>query len=82
MLGPNVTANVKEGLSYSLSDYARAAATQTRIYRSYQSFFATHDVLISPTITLSPRPWSEPHRPTSTACRPAPISTGSRWPMR
>lgn len=61
MLGPNVTANVKEGLAYTLSDYARAAAAQTRIYRSYQSFFATHDVLISPTITLSPRPWSEPH---------------------
>jgi Asp-tRNA(Asn)/Glu-tRNA(Gln) amidotransferase A subunit family amidase len=59
MLGPNVRANVEEGLSYSLDDYARAAAAQTRIYRSYQSFFATCDVLISPAITLSPRPWSE-----------------------
>ena len=59
MLGPNVRANVEEGLGYSLEDYARAAATQTRIYRAYQSFFEGCDILISPTITLSPRPWSE-----------------------
>jgi amidase len=59
MLGPNVRANVEEGLRYSLEDYARAATTQTRIYRSFQSFFAGCDVLISPTITLSPRPWTE-----------------------
>jgi amidase len=59
MLGPNVRANVEEGLSYSLEDFSRAAANQTRVYRAYQSFFAAHDVLISPTITLSPRPWSE-----------------------
>ncbi|MGK9168795.1 amidase [Inquilinus limosus] len=61
MLGPNVRANVEEGLGYSLSDYARAAAAQTRIYRAFQAFFETHDVLVSPTITLSPRPWSEPY---------------------
>lgn len=61
MLGANLKANVEEGLGYSLSDYARAAAAQTRIYRSYQSFFDRYDVLVSPTITLSPRPWSEPY---------------------
>ncbi|MFC7738279.1 amidase [Roseomonas sp. GCM10028921] len=59
MLGPNVRANVKEGLGYSLEDYTRAAGAQTRIYRSFQDFFAQHDVLVSPTITLSPRPWTE-----------------------
>ncbi len=59
MLGPNVRANVEEGLRYSLEDYARAATTQTRIYRSFQSFFEGCDVLISPTIMLSPRPWTE-----------------------
>jgi amidase len=59
MLGPNVRANVEEGLSYSLKDYARAAADQTRIYRAFQQFFAEHDILISPAITLSPRPWTE-----------------------
>lgn len=59
MLGPNVRANVEEGLGYTLADYARAAAAQTRIYRAFQGFFARHDVLISPAITVSPRPWSE-----------------------
>jgi amidase len=59
MLGPNVRANVEEGLGYNLEDYARAATAQTRIYRSFQSFFAGCDVLISPAVTLSPRPWSE-----------------------
>ncbi|WP_316180975.1 MULTISPECIES: amidase [unclassified Bradyrhizobium] len=59
MLGPNVRANVEEGLGYSLDDFSRASANQTRIYRAYQGFFASHDVLISPTITLSPRPWVE-----------------------
>jgi Asp-tRNA(Asn)/Glu-tRNA(Gln) amidotransferase A subunit family amidase len=59
MLGPNVRANVEEGLRYSLDDYAKAAAAQTRIYRGFQTFFATCDVLVSPTITLSPRPWTE-----------------------
>jgi amidase len=59
LLGPNVRANVEEGLGYSLKDYVQAAADQTRIYRAFQQFFTRHDVLISPTITLSPRPWTE-----------------------
>jgi Asp-tRNA(Asn)/Glu-tRNA(Gln) amidotransferase A subunit family amidase len=58
-VGPNVRANVEEGLRYSLADYARAASEQTRIYRAWQDFFRDHDVLISPAITISPRPWSE-----------------------
>ncbi len=59
MLGANVRVNVEEGLGYGLADYARAAAGQTRIYRAWQGFFAEHDVLVSPAVTLSPRPWSE-----------------------
>jgi amidase len=59
MLGPNVRANVEEGLGYSLQDYTQAAVVQTRIYRAFQQFFTEHDILISPTITLSPRPWTE-----------------------
>jgi amidase len=57
--GPNVIANVEEALRYTLVDYARAAQAQTRIYRGYQRFFARHDVLITPAITVSPRPWRE-----------------------
>jgi amidase len=59
ILGPNVRANVEEGLSYSLQDYSQAAVAQTKIYRAFQQFFEHHDILISPSITLSPRPWTE-----------------------
>jgi Asp-tRNA(Asn)/Glu-tRNA(Gln) amidotransferase A subunit family amidase len=58
-VGPNVRANVEEGLRYTLEDAARAAAAQTRLYRAWQHFFARHDVLITPAITVSPRPWKE-----------------------
>jgi len=58
-VGPNVRANVEEGLRYSLADCARAGAEQTRLYRVWQRFFHGHDLLISPTITISPRDWRE-----------------------
>jgi len=58
-VSPNVRANVEEGLRYSLTDYARAAAEQTRLYHVWQRFFARHDLLISPAITISPRDWRE-----------------------
>ena len=58
-VGPNVRANVEEGLRYTLEDAAHAATAQTRIYRAWQHFFARHDILITPAITLSPRPWKE-----------------------
>ncbi|WP_043344194.1 amidase [Belnapia moabensis] len=57
--GPNVIANVEEGLRYSLADGARAAQLQTRIYRNFQRFFTEHDVLVTPAITISPRNWRE-----------------------
>jgi len=57
--GPNVIANVEEGLRYSLEDAARAAQSQTRIYRGFQRFFETYDVLVTPAITISPRNWRE-----------------------
>lgn len=59
LCGPNLHANVAEGLGYSLADYARAATLQTRIYRNFQEFFTRHDVLVTPAITISPRPWRE-----------------------
>jgi Asp-tRNA(Asn)/Glu-tRNA(Gln) amidotransferase A subunit family amidase len=58
-VGPNVRANVEEGLRYTLEDAANATQAQTRMYRAWQHFFARHDVLITPAITVSPRPWKE-----------------------
>ncbi|MCO6418990.1 amidase [Siccirubricoccus sp. KC 17139] len=57
--GPNVIANVEEGLRYSLADGARAAQLQARIYRDFQRFFERYDVLVTPAITISPRNWRE-----------------------
>jgi Asp-tRNA(Asn)/Glu-tRNA(Gln) amidotransferase A subunit family amidase len=58
-VGPNVRANVAEGLRYSAEDVARAMTMQTAIYRSWQSFFERYDVILTPAITITPRPWRE-----------------------
>lgn len=58
-IGPNVRANVEEGLRYSAADVARALVAQTAIYRRWQTFFSGYDVIVSPAITISPRPWTE-----------------------
>lgn len=58
-VGPNVRANVEEGLRYSALDVTRALKQQTVLYHEWQRFFERYDVILSPAITLSPRPWSE-----------------------
>jgi amidase len=57
--GPNLRVNVEEGLSYSALDVARALSAQTAIYQRWQAFFADYDVILSPAMTITPRPWSE-----------------------
>jgi Asp-tRNA(Asn)/Glu-tRNA(Gln) amidotransferase A subunit family amidase len=54
LLGPNIIANVEQGLGYSAVDVARAHVRQTKIFRSFQEFFRAHDVLICPTVTIAP----------------------------
>lgn len=58
-VGPNVRANVAEGLRYSAADVARAMTLQTTIYRRWQGFFRDYDVILTPSITVSPRSWRE-----------------------
>jgi len=58
-VGPNVRANVEEGLRYTAEDAARAMTEQTTIYRRWQAFFQRYDVIITPSITISPRSWRE-----------------------
>jgi Asp-tRNA(Asn)/Glu-tRNA(Gln) amidotransferase A subunit family amidase len=59
-VGPNVRQNTADGLRLGLGDVARAMAIQTKLYRAWQDFFAGGvDVLVSPAITISPRPWRE-----------------------
>jgi Asp-tRNA(Asn)/Glu-tRNA(Gln) amidotransferase A subunit family amidase len=59
LVGPNVRANVAEGLRYSGKDVARAMAEQTTIYHRWQSFYQHYDVILTPAITISPRSWRE-----------------------
>jgi Asp-tRNA(Asn)/Glu-tRNA(Gln) amidotransferase A subunit family amidase len=58
-VGPNVHADVAAGLNYSAADVARAEVLRTQMYHRWQRFFADHDVVITPSITISPRPWNE-----------------------
>jgi Asp-tRNA(Asn)/Glu-tRNA(Gln) amidotransferase A subunit family amidase len=58
-VGPNIIANVEEGLRYTAADVARAHALQTTLYRRWQSFFGDYDVILTPSITISPRSWRE-----------------------
>jgi amidase len=58
-VGPNVRANVAEGLRYNAADVARAMAVQTQVYQRWQTFFQDHDVILTPSITISPRSWRE-----------------------
>jgi Asp-tRNA(Asn)/Glu-tRNA(Gln) amidotransferase A subunit family amidase len=58
-VGPNVRANVEEGLRYSAADAAHAMTLQTTLYRRWQAFFEHYDVILTPSITISPRSWRE-----------------------
>jgi amidase len=58
-VGPNIIANVEEGLGYSALDVAQAHANQTLMYRRWQAFFDDFDVILTPAITISPRSWRE-----------------------
>jgi amidase len=58
-VGPNVRANVAEGMRYTAMDVAKAMTMQTAIYRRWQTFFQDYDVILTPAITISPRSWRE-----------------------
>ena len=58
-VGDNIRANVEEGRGYTALDVARALAGQTRLVGAWDTFFARHDVLITPAIAITPRPWTE-----------------------
>ena len=58
-VGKNIRENVAEGLKYTALDVSRALSRQTEIYRNWQTFFHDHDIILAPTVTVSPRPWRE-----------------------
>ena len=58
-LGPNIVANMEAALKYTIADVSRAGALQTQLYQRWQDFFRDFDVILTPAITISPRPWTE-----------------------
>lgn len=59
LVGPNVHDNVAEGRGYSAEDVAQALFAQGRYHHNWQQFFERYDYIISPAVTISPRPWRE-----------------------
>ena len=58
-LGPNIVANYEAGSAMSLADGAWAHAEQTRIFRRFQQTFRDYDVVMAPTVPVSPFPWTQ-----------------------
>ena len=58
-LGPNIVANVEQGLFMNLADVARAMTSQTAIYRRFLTFIEDYDILICPAMSVSPFPHSQ-----------------------
>lgn len=58
LLGPNIRANYELAANMSLADVAWAEAEQTSIYRRFQAQFKHYDLVLAPTVPVSPFPWT------------------------
>jgi len=58
-LGPNVRANYETGTRMSLADVAWAQSEQTRIFRRFQQMYKDYDLVLSPTVAVSPFAWTQ-----------------------
>ncbi len=56
VLGPNIIANVEQGLLMSLADVARAMTAHTEIYKRFIAFMRDYDALICPAMSVPPFP--------------------------
>lgn len=59
LLGPNVRANYEMGTTMSLGDFAWAHGEQTRLFRRFQKIYDNYDIVIAPTVAVSPFPWEQ-----------------------
>jgi amidase len=59
MLGPNIRANVEQGLAMSLADGARAMQAHTLLYQRFLEFMADYDALICPAMAVPPFPHAQ-----------------------
>ena len=59
VLGPNLRANVDQGLGMSLRDVAEAMKSQTVLYRRFLEFMTGYDALLCPAMAVPPFPHAE-----------------------
>jgi Asp-tRNA(Asn)/Glu-tRNA(Gln) amidotransferase A subunit family amidase len=56
LLGPNIRANYEIGARMTLADAAWAHSEQTRIFRRFQQTFRDYDLVLAPTVPVTPFP--------------------------
>ncbi len=56
VLGPNIIANIEQGLLMNMTDVANGMAAHTRIYRQFVAFMEDYDILICPAMSVPPFP--------------------------
>ncbi len=56
LLGQNIIANVESGLGMTSEDIGRAHAEHARLYRAFEAWFESYDLLITPGQGVSPDP--------------------------
>jgi len=61
LLGPNTRANYEMGVSMTLADAVWAHKTHTTLYRRFQALTQRYDAIMSPTVSVTPFPWSQWH---------------------
>jgi Asp-tRNA(Asn)/Glu-tRNA(Gln) amidotransferase A subunit family amidase len=59
LLGPNTRVNYEMGQAMSMADAVWAHAEQTRIFRRFQQVYKNYDVIVSPSVSVSPFPWEQ-----------------------
>jgi amidase len=59
VLGPNIRANVEQGLAMSALDAARAMRRHTELYRAFLDFMTGYDALICPAMAVPPFPHAQ-----------------------
>ncbi len=58
-LGPNVRVNYEMAAKMTLAEMAWAHAEQTRIFRRFQARLRDYDLVLSPTVPVTPFPWTQ-----------------------
>ena len=76
LLGPNTRINYEMGQAMSMADAVWAHAEQTRMFKRFQPVYKDYDIIISPTVSVSPFPWEQLY---ATEIDGEPLENYYRW---